>query len=97
MQAFKVCAPWQFSLCCAVKVVLCSCVQELGSELYRYKGIFAAKGMDAKFVFSGVHCFYSCDFVDDNPWKEGEQRECKFVIIGKNIKQLHEERLYKEF
>merc|ERR1712048_1218680 len=30
-------------------------------------------------------------------WQKDEQRECRFVFIGKNIKQKHGERLKKDF
>merc|ERR1711988_461837 len=34
---------------------------------------------------------------DELEWQEGEKRECRFVFIGKQMKQVHGERLLKEF
>ena len=64
--------------------------------MYRYKGILAVKGFRTKYVFQGVHCFINGDFVQEQPWKDGEQRECRFVFIGKNMKQKYEKRLYDD-
>merc|ERR1711908_110517 len=57
----------------------------------------AVKGMKKKFVFQGVHMMFAGGFRDGQCWKEGEERECRFVFIGKNIKQKHGERLRNEF
>jgi len=39
---------------------------------------------DTKFVFQGVH--EQINFgPSQKPWKEGEERENKFVFIGKNL------------
>ena len=54
------------------------------TNLYRYKGVLAVKGMDRKFVFQGVHMLFSGNFADAT-WVEGEKRESCFVFIGKNI------------
>ena len=43
------------------------------------------KGMNQKFVFQGVHMLFGGDFSDDFHWKEGEERECRFVFIGRNL------------
>ena len=83
-----------------------SLMNDLGTELFRYKGVLAVKGCDDKFIFQGVHMLFSGGFASevfgsngDAPedgqgiWHPSEQRECRFVFIGKNIKQKHGERL----
>jgi G3E family GTPase len=56
-----------------------------GANLYRYKGVLAVKGMDEKFVFQGVGMIFSGGF-DEQKWKEPEEeRESRFVFIGKNL------------
>jgi len=70
--------------------------QELGQELFRYKGVLAVKGMKKKYAFQGVHMMFAGDFIDTE-WKEDEERDCRFVVIGKNIRQQHSDRLQKEF
>jgi G3E family GTPase len=85
-------------------------MKELGTELFRYKGVLAVKGCTEKFIFQGVHMLFSGGFASDvmgggksfdvngpGVWKEGEQRECRFVFIGKNIKQKHGDRLKNDF
>jgi G3E family GTPase len=70
---------------------------ELGADLFRYKGILAVKGMRQKFVFQGVHMLFSGGFVDDLWAEDGSDRECRFVFIGKSVKQQHGETLKKGF
>ena len=44
------------------------------------------KGMDAKFVFQGVHMLFGGEFSEEiGLWKEGEERECRFVFIGRDL------------
>jgi len=60
-------------------------VTEDGANLYRYKGVLAVKGMDQKFVFQGVGMIFSGGF-DERKWSEPEEeRESRFVFIGKNL------------
>jgi G3E family GTPase len=60
-------------------------VTEDGANLYRYKGVLAVKGMDQKFVFQGVGMIFSGGF-DDRKWTEPEEeRESRFIFIGKNL------------
>jgi len=60
-------------------------VTEDGANLYRYKGVLAVKGMENKFVFQGVGMIFSGGF-DERKWTEPEEeRESRFVFIGKNI------------
>ena len=54
--------------------------------LYRYKGILAVKGMAQKYVFQGVGMVFQGHFLPDLVWKDGEDRVCQFVFIGKHLK-----------
>ena len=61
-------------------------MREKGADLFRYKGVLAVKGMEQKFVFQGVHMLFGGDFSEEiGLWKEGEDRECRFVFIGRNL------------
>ncbi|CAJ1450880.1 unnamed protein product, partial [Effrenium voratum] len=73
-------------------------IRELGNDLFRYKGMLAVKGCDQKYVFQGVHMLFSGGFTTskEGQWKPSEPRECRFVFIGKHIKQ-NGQRLKKEF
>jgi len=72
-------------------------LQDLGTEMFRYKGVLAVKGKEEKYVFQGVHMLFMGGFRPELKWEPGEKRECRFVFIGKNMKQVHGERLLKEF
>merc|ERR1711862_971065 len=48
-------------------------LKEKGVDLFRSKGILSVKGMEERFVSQGI------------PWKEGEERRCKMIFIGKNL------------
>ncbi|CAK9027680.1 unnamed protein product [Durusdinium trenchii] len=67
-------------------------VQNKGPDLYRSKGVLAVNGMSHKFVFHAVHMQFSGK--PQEPWREGEKRQCKMVFIGKN---LDREELNKKF
>ena len=55
-------------------------------DLFRYKGVLAVKGMEQKYVFQGVHMLFSGDYTEEiGLWKEGEERECRFVFIGRDL------------
>ena len=55
-------------------------------DFFRYKGVLAVKGMDEKYVFQGVHMLFSGQFSEEiGLWKEGEERECRFVFIGRDL------------
>jgi len=60
-------------------------VHELGSNLFRYKGVLAAKGKREKFVFQGVGMLCNGEFREGSHWKDNEKRESRFVFIGKNL------------
>merc|ERR1719331_2919668 len=55
-----------------------------GTDLFRYKGILAVKGMEQKFVFQGVHMLFAQKMLDQ-AWKPGETRTCTFVFIGRDL------------
>ena len=61
-------------------------MQTKAEDLFRYKGVLAVKGMDQKFVFQGVHMLFGGDFSHEiGLWKDGEDRECRFVFIGRDL------------
>jgi len=73
-------------------------IQDMSNDLFRYKGVLAVKGMKEKFVFQGVHMLFSGGFLPEGgEWADDEERECRFVFIGKNVKQQHGERLKAGF
>jgi G3E family GTPase len=55
-----------------------------GANLYRYKGVISAKGMDQKYVFQGVGMMFTGGF-SEYCWGKNEKRESRFVFIGKNL------------
>jgi len=59
-------------------------IETKSEDLFRYKGVIAVCGMPQKFVFQGVHMLFAGGF-DDWMWKTGEERECRFVFIGRNL------------
>jgi len=59
-------------------------IQEMGANLFRYKGVLSVAGMESKFVFQGVGMLFSGGFVDAE-WKPGETRENRFVFIGRDL------------
>ncbi|MGM9985695.1 MAG: CobW family GTP-binding protein [Bacillaceae bacterium] len=58
-------------------------VNELGENLYRYKGIISLKDCDKRLVFQGVHALFAASF--DRPWMENEERTSQMVFIGRNL------------
>ncbi len=61
-------------------------MEKKGQDLFRYKGVLAVKGMDAKFVFQGVHMLFGGKFAEEiGLWKEDETRDCRFVFIGRDL------------
>ena len=61
-------------------------MQTKAEDLFRYKGVLAVKGMDQKFVFQGVHMLFGGDFSHEiGLWKDGDDRECRFVFIGRDL------------
>ena len=59
-------------------------LQEKGADLFRYKGVFAVKGIDNKYVFQGVGMIFT-GFYSEIKWGKDEPRECRFVFIGRNL------------
>jgi len=55
-----------------------------GADLFRYKGVFACKGIERKFIFQGVGMLFSGNFSQIS-WAKNEKRECRFVFIGRNL------------
>ena len=59
-------------------------IQNMGDDLYRYKGILSVQGMPQKFVFQGVHMLFSGHF-SSKCWGEHEKRESRLVFIGNKL------------
>mmetsp|Transcript_24464 Transcript_24464/g.81299 ORF Transcript_24464/g.81299 Transcript_24464/m.81299 type:complete len:398 (-) Transcript_24464:9-1202(-) len=59
-------------------------IQEMGANLFRYKGVLSVAGMDEKFVFQGVGMLFSGGFINAK-WGPNETRENRFVFIGKDL------------
>jgi len=73
-------------------------IEELSADLYRYKGVIAVKGKKEKFVFQGVHMLFSGGFLPEGgEWADDEERECRFVFIGKHVQQEYAGRLKAGF
>ncbi len=56
---------------------------EQGPNILRYKGILDIKGRDERFVVQGVHMIRDGDF--QRPWKAGEPRWSRLVLIGREL------------
>jgi G3E family GTPase len=54
------------------------------NDLFRYKGVFAVKGRQQKFLFQGVHMIFNREF-SQKCWQKDEVRECRMVFIGRNL------------
>ncbi|MBD0403953.1 GTP-binding protein [Flammeovirga sp. EKP202] len=61
--------------------------------IFRFKGIFNIKGEENRVVIQGVRNESKVNI--GSPWKEGEKRENKMVIIGKGIKRAPIEKKIK--
>jgi G3E family GTPase len=57
--------------------------QTRGPDILRSKGILAFKGEPKRFVFQGIHMILDGDL--QRPWKDGEKRESKIVLIGRHL------------
>eukprot|EP00929_Paragymnodinium_shiwhaense_P115431 TRINITY_DN842_c0_g1_i3.p1 TRINITY_DN842_c0_g1~~TRINITY_DN842_c0_g1_i3.p1 ORF type:complete len:454 (+),score=93.23 TRINITY_DN842_c0_g1_i3:71-1363(+) len=62
-----------------------SLMKTKAADLFRYKGVLAVKGSNTKFVFQGVHMLFNGGFEKDFQWKDDEERQCRFVFIGRNL------------
>ena len=58
-------------------------IDEKSADLFRYKGVINVAGEARKFVFQGVHMLFTGSFTEE--WKEGEERDSRFVFIGRNL------------
>ncbi|GBQ67375.1 cobalamin synthesis protein CobW [Ameyamaea chiangmaiensis NBRC 103196] len=58
-------------------------LQEQGADILRAKGILNYAGEDRRFAFQAVHMMADGDFI--GPWKEGEPRESRLVLIGRKL------------
>jgi G3E family GTPase len=54
-----------------------------GADILRFKGILAFRGSDRREVIQGVHMLIDADAL--TPWKPGEPRTSRFVLIGRNL------------
>ena len=63
-----------------------------GPNILRLKGIIAIKDDPERYVVQGVHMILEGDH--QRPWREGEKRESRLVLIGRD---LDEERLRRTF
>jgi G3E family GTPase len=59
--------------------------QNKGTDLFRYKGVLAVKGVPTKFVYQGVHMLFNGSFDSRFKWAHDEVRECRLVFIGRNL------------
>lgn len=58
-------------------------LDELGPNLFRYKGVLSMAGMQKRYVFQGVHMLYAATF--DTPWNPQQVRDNRFIFIGRNL------------
>ena len=61
-----------------------------GGDLLRTKGILAYEGDDRRFAFQAVHMIADGDVI--GPWKDGEPRTSRLVVIGRNRNRPHRRR-----
>lgn len=67
----------------------------LGPNLIRYKGILAVtEWPDDRAILQGVHALYTV--TPERPWKDGEVRESKIVIIGQDLSRKAIEASFQE-
>jgi len=59
------------------------------TDLFRYKGFLAVKGMSRKFLFQGVHMLFQGTFDPEYEWNDKDTRECRFVFIGRDLDHDH--------
>jgi G3E family GTPase len=57
--------------------------QELGPQILRLKGILSFKDDGERYVVQGVHMIIEGNH--QRPWKAGEKRESRLVVIGRNL------------
>jgi G3E family GTPase len=59
-------------------------LQNLGTDIYRMKGVLAIANASEKFVYQAVHMIFNGNF-EGEKWEEGEPKSSKLVFIGKNL------------
>jgi len=59
-------------------------LQNLGTDIYRMKGVLAIANANEKFVYQAVHMIFNGNF-EGEKWQEGEPKSSKLVFIGKNL------------
>ncbi len=60
-------------------------IRQLGSNLYRSKGILQIKGQAKRVIFQGVQTMF--DARPDRLWNVGEKRMSQLVFIGKDLEE----------
>merc|ERR1712190_704884 len=58
-------------------------LKEKGVDLFRSKGVLAVQGLKQKFVYQAIHMLFANSM--EGEWKDGEEKRCKIVFIGKNL------------
>merc|ERR1712190_401470 len=58
-------------------------LKEKGVDLFRSKGVLAVQGLKQKFVYQAIHMLFANS--NEGCWKDGEEKRCKIVFIGKNL------------
>lgn len=58
-------------------------VVNLGTEVFRYKGILYIKGVKQRVIFQGVHMLF--ESTSDREWREDEGKVSEVVLIGRNL------------
>jgi G3E family GTPase len=66
-----------------VEAWLTEIIRELGTNIYRSKGILQIKGQAKRVVFQGVQMMF--DAKPDRLWNVGERRLSQLVFIGKDL------------
>jgi len=66
-----------------VEAWLSEIIRELGTNVYRSKGILQIKGQAKRVVFQGVQMMF--DAKPDRLWNVGERRLSQLVFIGKDL------------
>jgi G3E family GTPase len=58
-------------------------LREKGADIFRSKGILSVAGVEARYVFQGVHMLI--DGREDRAWAPGEARASDMVFIGRSL------------
>jgi len=58
-------------------------------QLFRYKGVFAIKGVEEKLVLQGVNMIFDVKY-SPNKWQKDEVRESCMIFIGRNLLSTQE-------